>query len=137
MPPPPVLVLDENFSEHEVSRLRERRVRLRVIGVDLAVKGADDMQVLLPLLHRLKQPTFFTRDRDFWRRELGHGRYCLVFVAAGERPGEAAGLILRFLGEARFRTRARRAGRVVHLHPEGITWWEPGDCQPRMAAWSS
>ncbi|HMO66432.1 MAG TPA: hypothetical protein PKE47_14615, partial [Verrucomicrobiota bacterium] len=56
-------------------------------------------------------------------------------VGAGERPGEAAGLILRFLGDVRFRTHAGRAGRVVHLHPEGITWWEPGDRQPRRVPW--
>lgn len=59
-----MLVTDENISEIEVWRLREVGIKVRQIGPDVADPSIGDDSIL-PLLHRLKHPTFFTR----W----GHG----------------------------------------------------------------
>ena len=59
-----MLVIDENISEIEVWRLRECDLAVRQIGPDVANQSIGDDDIL-PVLHRLKQPTFFTRDGDF------------------------------------------------------------------------
>ena len=68
-----MLILDENISEIEVWRLREWNFAVRVIGVDLAAKSAADENII-PILHRLKHPTLFSKDQDFWRLELVHAK---------------------------------------------------------------
>ncbi len=60
-----MLIIDENISEIEVWRLREWGIAVRQIGPDLAKASTTDENIL-PVLHRLKHPTFFTRDEDFW-----------------------------------------------------------------------
>jgi hypothetical protein len=57
-----MLLIDQNISEMEVWRLREWRIAVRVIGEEIAEKSIND-ENLLPVLHRLKRPTFFTKDR--------------------------------------------------------------------------
>ena len=49
------------------------------IGVDIGRKGLDDEDII-PLLHRLNRPTFFTLDVDFWDRNLRHEGYCLAYL---------------------------------------------------------
>jgi hypothetical protein len=39
-----------------------------------------DREEIIPLLHSLRQPTFFTRDRGFYRPGLLHSAYCLVYL---------------------------------------------------------
>ncbi len=72
-----MLVLDENVPAAQRQLLREWRIRFRAIGVDTAVSGATD-ENLIPVLHRLSHPTFFSLDRDFHRPNLAHPGYCLV-----------------------------------------------------------
>jgi hypothetical protein len=72
-------VLDENIPEPERDLLAAWGIRLRQVGVELARKGTSD-ENLLPLLHDLRQVTFFTRDLDFYRRDWCHARYCLVIL---------------------------------------------------------
>src|SRR5258706_4583452 len=59
-----MLILDENISEIEAWRLREWHMAVRQIGRDVAKISTSDENIL-PVLHRLKRPTFFSRDRDF------------------------------------------------------------------------
>ena len=82
-----MLVIDENISEIEVWRLRECGLAVRQIGPDVANQSIGDDDIL-PVLHRLKQPTFFTRDGDFWKPRLWHAGYCLVFMDVPELEGE-------------------------------------------------
>ena len=70
-----MLISDENISEIEVWRLHEWGIDVRQVGLDIAATGTSDENVI-PVLHRLKRPTFFTRDRDFWNPKLLHARYC-------------------------------------------------------------
>jgi hypothetical protein len=60
-----MLILDESISEIEVWRLREWGIAVRQIGSEIAGAGTADENIL-PVLHRLKRPTLFTRDEDFW-----------------------------------------------------------------------
>ena len=61
-----MLLLDENVPAHQRQLLLERRVHFRVIGVDIASAGTAD-ENLMPLLHQLAQPTFFSLSRVLGR----------------------------------------------------------------------
>ncbi len=71
-------ILDENIPEHQRQILQKWRVRVYQIGYDVARKGIKDDEIISFLI-RKRQPTFFTRDDDFYHRHLCHARYCLVF----------------------------------------------------------
>jgi hypothetical protein len=118
-----MLIIDENISEIEVWRLREWRVWVRQIGPDVAKASTTDENIL-PVLHRLKTPTFFTRDRDFWHPKLCHARYALVFLDVPEHEGEIAVAIRRFLRHPAFNTHAKRMGKVIRIHFAGVQFWQ-------------
>lgn len=116
-----MIVLDENFSYRQRELLRGWRIRFQQIGPDLLRKGADDAEIV-PLLHRLTRPTFFTWDRDFYVRDLRHGRYCVVYLDVA--PTELARFTRRFLRHPSFRTTAQRLGTIVHVGHAGVRlWW--------------
>lgn len=129
-----MLIIDENVSEIEVWRLREWGIAVRQIGPDVAAASISDENVL-PILHRLKRPTFFTRDQDFWNPRLVHPNYCLVFVDIREHEGLVAGTIRRFLRHTAFDTHAKRMGKVVRLHPGGVSFWQRGKGILQSVAW--
>ena len=82
-----MLITDENISETEIWRLREWRIAVRQVGPDLARRSASDQNVL-QVLHRLKRPTFFTRDRDFWNHRLAHSDDFLAFIDPRGQEGQ-------------------------------------------------
>ncbi|MCW5553066.1 MAG: hypothetical protein KIS67_13015 [Verrucomicrobiae bacterium] len=129
-----MLVLDENLSEIEVWRLREWSIAVRQVGPDVASRSVTDDN-LLPVLHRLKRPTFFTRDRDFWKAGLRHAGYCLVFLDMLEHEGEVAATIRRFLRHPAFNTHAKRMGKVVRVHYDGLHYWQMGVRSLQLASW--
>ena len=57
-------LLDENIREDQRIVLKQLRIPFRQIGYEIAPGGTQDDNVI-PLLHRLKRPTFFTQDKDF------------------------------------------------------------------------
>jgi hypothetical protein len=69
-------LLDENIPSEQADLLKARGIRCRNIGEDFAHLGIVDENII-SLLHRLKQPTLFTRDRDFFKRDLCHPGYSL------------------------------------------------------------
>lgn len=73
------------------------------------------------MLHQLRRPTFFTFDSDFYRRNLCHTDYCLVYLAV--RQKEAATFIRRFLRHSEFDTQTKRMGSVVLATYAGLTVW--------------
>jgi hypothetical protein len=109
-----MLILDENVSENEIWRLREAGLAVRVIGQDIAVKSVSDANII-PILLKLKKPTFFTRDRDFWKPQLRHERYAIVFMDIPEHEGEIAKCIIQFLRHPAFNTATKRLGRLFHI----------------------
>ncbi len=131
-----MLVIDESISEIEVWRLREWRIAVRVIGEDLADKSISDENIL-SLLHRLKQPTLFTRDRDFWNAEFCHPRYALVYMDIPEHEGLVAAYIRRLLRHAEFDTNGKRLGKVIHVHQTGVKMWQRGTRTLKSIEWGN
>jgi hypothetical protein len=127
-----VILLDENIPESQRHLLHRRRIRARQVGVDFGEKGLGD-EAIIPLLHRLRQPSFFTRDLGFFERSLCHRRYCLVCLAVGR--DEVAHFVRRFLRHSRFNTRAKRMGSVVRISRAGIRCWEVHAENEILAVW--
>ena len=113
-------ILDENITASQRQRLRNWRIRVRQIGVDIARKGLQDEEIL-PFLHHLPRPTFFTRDRGFYRREVCHPQYGIVCLEVA--PEEVAIFVLRVLRHPRLNTRARRMGAAVRASRRGLGLW--------------
>ena len=115
-----MIILDENIREDQRQLLASWRIRVRQIGHGVGRRGMKDEQIL-PLLHRLQQPTFFTRDLGFYAPHLRHPQYALVCLAVSRY--EVASFVRRFLRHPEFRTQARRSGRVIQLQPRVIRCW--------------
>jgi hypothetical protein len=128
-----VNVLDENIPLDQFEILRAAGIHCRVIGRDLSHLSADDEHITV-LLHRLKQPTFLTRDEDFFRRDLCHPNYALFFWDI--RPAESDDFIRRVLRHPRFRTKAQRMGIVARAHHDGISFWQRNRGGLQLATWS-
>ncbi|MGH9766776.1 MAG: hypothetical protein ACREAB_05010 [Blastocatellia bacterium] len=79
----------------------------------------DDHNQIIPLLHSLRRPTFFTRVHDFYKPNLRHSGYCLVCLDLP--PDEVAEYIHCFLRHKSFRTQAQRMGKVVRVRHSGLT----------------
>jgi hypothetical protein len=126
-------VLDENVPESQRQLLRSWRIAVRHIGVDVAHKGIQDDEIV-PLLIRLRRPTFITRDDDFYKPSLRHSRYCLVYIDAGQY--ETASFVRRLLHHSEFDTEAKRMGSVLRVHHTGIAAWRPGHEREQHYAWA-
>ncbi len=127
-----MIVLDENISAAEEAKLTGWGIRCRTIGVHVASKGDDDADILTTLL-TLKQPTFFSHDQDFWDQSRQHSRYCLVWLDTEET--EQAHFIRALLRHPEFNTRAKRLGKVVRVHPDGLTCYDSHHGRPKRIAW--
>lgn len=127
-----MLVLDENLPAGQRSLLRKWRIRFRSVGGELGKAGMQD-EDLIPMLHRMAHPTFVSLDGDFHRLELVHRRYCLVWLNVRSR--DAADFLRKFLRHPLFNTRARRMGKVVRVHSEGVSWWQLGRRSLLEAPW--
>jgi hypothetical protein len=128
-----MLIVDENISEVEIWRLREWRIHVRLIS-EVAFKGVADENII-PVLHRLKRPTLFSKDHGFWNRKLIHPGYCLVLLDVPEHEGEVARHARQFLKHPDFASNAHRMGKVVRVHVEGIEFWEKGLGKARRLSW--
>jgi hypothetical protein len=115
-----MILLDENIRHDQGERLRKWRIHFRFLIEGPAHPGVKDPEII-PLLHRLRQVTFFTHDRDYFDRSLLHPAYALVWLDMFD--GEAAEYIRRFLHHPDFRTQAKRSGSVVRLQSGGLRYW--------------
>ncbi len=115
-----MILLDENFPESQRQLLRSWRIRPQQIGYETGRKGMQDEEII-PFLHQLRRPTFFTLDDDFYEPTLCHAGYCLVFINAGQY--EAASFVRRVLRQTHFNTQAKRMGAVMRVSHTGITVW--------------
>jgi hypothetical protein len=94
-------ILDENIIASQRQRLRSWRIPVRQLGVDIARKGLQDEEII-PFLHQLRRPTFFTRDRGFYRREVCHRQYGIVYLEV--TPEEVAIFMRRVLRHSTLNT---------------------------------
>lgn len=113
-------VLDENVVAHQTKKLKVWSIPFRQVGRDIAVSGASD-ENLLPVLHRLPQPTFFTHDEDFFDKSLCHLHYAIVYIDVTDTM--TAEIIRRFLKHPSFNTQAKRLGMVARAHTAGVQFW--------------
>ncbi len=125
-------VLDENVPEPQRNLLRRSRIPVHHIGYDLGTSGMSDGDIIR-FLHGLRRPTFFTLDEDLSRRELCHGRYCLVWLNV--RATEVAEYVRRLLKHPELDTQAKRMGAVVEVSPSGIAVWRPHAKKPAHFPW--
>ena len=112
-----MIVLDENITKDQAQLLRRWNVRHRQVGVDVGHPGVKDHEIIA-LLHRLARPTLFTRDSDFFGRQLCHPDYCLVYLEVGIK--DTAVFVRRLLRHASFNTNAKRMGTMLHVGPTRI-----------------
>lgn len=127
-----MLILDENISGDEEAKLVHWRIRCRVVGVDVAACGTDDAD-LIPLLLTLPRPTFLTHDQDFWDQSLQHADYCLAWLDTEE--SEQARYVRAFLRHSDFDTHAKRLGKVVRIHPSGLTFYDSRHSAAKQVGW--
>jgi hypothetical protein len=92
-------------------------------------------QEILALLHRLRRPTFFTRDEDFYERRFCHARYRLVYLAVAK--DEVAPFVRRLLRHREFDTVAKRLGTVVRVSHVDLTVWRLHAEQAIHIAWGT
>lgn len=127
-----MILLDENVPESQRALLLAKRVAARQIGYDVERKGLKDEQII-PLLHTLDRPTFFTLDSDFYNRRLCHLGYCLVHLDVAEEA--AAEYVRRFLRHRKSNTRAKRMGWVVRVSATGLASWRIHHERENHLAW--
>lgn len=125
-----MIILDENFAESQRQLLRSWRIPVRQIGYDVGRAGMKDDEIL-PFLHHLRRPTFFSLDLGFYRRTHSHPRYGIVCLDIGDY--DAATFVRRFLKHPRFDTEAKRLNAVIRLSYVGLTFWQTGiDSEQRL-----
>lgn len=113
-------ILDENILSDQRRLLKSWRIAVHQIGYDIGRKGMQD-DAIVPLLHQLKQATFFTRDSDFYDRTLCHAQYCLVQLSVEKY--EVANFVRRLLKHPQFNTSTKRKGTVMRVSHGGILVW--------------
>jgi hypothetical protein len=115
-----VNILDENIPESQRRLLRNWGVPTRQVGQDIGRKRVTDIGII-PVLHTLDRPTFFTLDSDFYKRRWCHERYCLVYLDVEDEI--AAEYVRRILRHPALNTKAQRMGRVIRASPAGMKMW--------------
>lgn len=125
-------ILDENILEDQRLLLWSWGIRARQIGREIGRSGMKDQEII-PLLHRMRRSTFFTRDLGFYDQHLCHAKYCLVCLAASQY--EAASLVRRFLTHPMFNEQAKRAGIVVRVAAAKIRVWRLDSSSEEDISW--
>jgi hypothetical protein len=88
---------------------------------------------IIPLLHQLDRPTFFTLDGGFYERRLCHVGYCLVYLDVEEET--VAESVRRLLRLRALNSKAKRLGRVIRVLPKGLAYWHIHEEQERRLSW--
>ncbi|HEX8522702.1 MAG TPA: DUF5615 family PIN-like protein [Tepidisphaeraceae bacterium] len=129
-----MIVLDENLRRDQFEHLRRWGFAVRQIGYELGWEGMDDENII-ELLHRLKDPTFFTEDLDFWRKDWLHPTYCIVFLVVSSK--QTATFCRRLLRHPRFSSNHKRLGHLIKMTRDGMTIWQRYAKQEEFLPWSA
>lgn len=127
-----MIILDENIPQNQVELLRSWGIKARKIGLDVGRQGIKDENIL-PLLHRLRTPSFFTRDLGLYDPRLRHTHYCLIVLEVSDL--EVASFARRFLRHPAFHSDAKRMGKVVRVMHTGILIWRMRAEQEERTRW--
>lgn len=128
-----MFLLDENILEEQRVKLFRWHFPFKQIGFDMGFKGMDDREDILPLLHHLPKPTFFTLDLGFYNKKFCHYRHCVVVFRINRY--EAADYIRRFLQHPNFDTHKKRMGWVIEVHKTVIKGIRVGRTDEFKFAW--
>jgi hypothetical protein len=123
-----LIILDENIIASQRVQLRKWRIRFIQIGKETGRQGMKDLDEIIPLLHRLRRPTFFTHDLGFFDHSLCHKTYALICLDVSSK--ETAGYIRRCLRHPDFRAGKQRLGKVILARQKNLSFWEIG--KPRL-----
>lgn len=126
-------IIDENIIKSQREQLQIWRIRFARIGFEVGWRGMDDRNEIIPLLHRLRRPTFFSRDAGFYDRTLCHAGYCIVHLRV--EKDEVAEYIRRFLRHSEFDTYAKRMGKIVQVSSIGLRYWQLNMNEEQTAGW--
>lgn len=113
-------LLDENITKDQKELLEKWRFNVKQIGVDIATKGIQDIQIIT-LLQQLHGVLFLTRDSDFFKQSYCHLNYCIVYLDVEKT--ETAYFIRKFLKHSNFNTSAKRLGKVVKVNQTLIQYY--------------
>jgi hypothetical protein len=116
-----MIIIDENFPESQRQLLRGWRISFRQIAVEIGREGMKDDEII-PMLHQLKQPTFFTLDEDFFDPTLRHAGYCLIYLYVNQY--DSAAFIRRILRHPQLNTKQKRMGCVIRSSHAGLFIWK-------------
>jgi hypothetical protein len=126
-------ILDENIIASQRAQLRKWRIRFNHIGTEIGRRGMKDLTEIVPLLHRLRRPTFFTHDLGFFDPLLCHKGYSLVCLDI--KANESAIYIRRFLRHRGFRAEKQRLGKVILARQRNLSFWEIGNQELQRLGW--
>lgn len=129
-----MIILDENLPNSQREHLEAWRISFRQIPFEIGREGMKDDEII-PLLHQLNEPTFFTLDDDFFHPRFRHPKHCLVHLDVGGK--EAAEYIRRTLKHPDFNTKAKRMGCVVRVSPTGLSVWKIHAEEKTFFAWDN
>ncbi len=115
-----MIVLDENVFESQRRQLLKWRIHVCQIGRDVGRKRMPDDQILT-LLRQQRRPTFITRDRDFFKKQLCGDRFCLAYLDV--HPLQLAKFVRRLLRHREFKSWSQRRGCVLRVANRGISTW--------------
>ena len=110
-------ILDENIPADQYAILKNWRIPIHQIGVDIGRKGMKDNEIIF-FLHKLSNITFFTRDLGFYNRNFNHNRYCLVCLAV--KKNEVAVFMRYILRHPELDSKGKRMGPVIRISHAGF-----------------
>ena len=113
-------LLDENITKDQRELLEKWRYNVKQIGIDVATKGIQDIQIIT-LLQQLHGVLFLTRDTDFFKHSYCHPNYCIVYLDVEKT--ETAWFIRKFLKHPEFNTTAKRLGKIVKVNQTLIQYY--------------
>ncbi len=113
-------LLDENITKDQKELLEKWRYHVKQIGVDIAAKDIQDIQIIT-LLQQLHGVLFLTRDTDFFKQNYCHLNYCIVYLDVEKT--ETAYFIRKFLKHINFNTTAKRLGKIIKVNQTLIQFY--------------
>ncbi|RLD53214.1 MAG: hypothetical protein DRJ05_16770 [Bacteroidetes bacterium] len=125
-------IIDENIIASQCDFLQKWHIPFSQIGYGVGIKGMQDQEII-SLLHKLKRPTFFTRDDDFFNEDLCHSGYCLVYLDINK--DEAAIYIRRLIRNINFNSQQKRLGNVLKISYSGLIVWKLNAEIPQKYFW--
>lgn len=132
-----MIVVDESIHSRRIREAIAAWYQGQVISVTALRSGSivkdDGISVLL---RQVVQPTFVTINvSDFWLKSRADQRCCIVALALNQSQAyEAPSLIRRLFRFPEFHTKAARMGKVLHVLPTYIEYYEL-DRQIQTISW--